>query len=121
MKKNNVIKLLIGLVLTLMIVIPAGIVLAEQFTDLGGVYTASGKNPNGSGYSGKVTISKTGENNYTFDWKVGTSYSGTGRLDGSVLTVDWGDKYPIIYVIQDGGKKLAGTWANGTASEVLTK
>jgi hypothetical protein len=42
-----------------------------------------------------------------------------GRLQGRTLSVDWGDKYPVIYRLEDDGR-LAGTWSNGAAEETLT-
>jgi len=49
------------------------------------------------------------------------SYSGTGTLSGETLTVDWGDDYPVIYEVREGGNVLIGIWANGKATEVLCK
>ena len=66
-----------------------------------------------------VTLNDDGT--YGFVWSVGNSYSGTGTLDGSTLTVDWGDRYPVIYTISDDGQTMTGTWANGRGTETLTK
>jgi hypothetical protein len=43
-----------------------------------------------------------------------------GKVEGRTVTVDWGDPYPVIYQIRVDGT-LDGKWANGTATEVLTK
>jgi TolB-like protein len=85
---------------------------------LEGQYSAMGRNPNGTTYSGIVTITKRSEA-YLFVWKIGsTTYSGTGSLDGNILTVEWGAPYPVIYAVQPDGR-LIGTWNNGTATENL--
>lgn len=86
---------------------------------VGGTYTAQGRNPNGSTYTGTVWIDDAGKA-YSVDWKVGaSSYSGIGTIKGNVFVVDWGDAYPVYYVILPNGE-LHGTWANGTALEKLT-
>ena len=87
---------------------------------LGG-YSIDGVNPNGSTYGGTVTITAGRGGTYNFRWQIGRSqtYRGTGRLRGRTLTVDWGQKYPVIYRIEDDGT-LRGKWANGSASEDLT-
>ena len=46
-------------------------------------------------------------------------HRGVGVLDGRVVTVDWGDATPVIYVVMEDGE-LHGTWADGTALEKLT-
>ena len=84
-----------------------------------GQYSAAGRNPNGTTYSGIVTITKKNEA-YMFVWKIGNStYSGSGYLEGDILTVNWGAPYPVIYKVQ-ADKSLIGTWNNGTATENLT-
>jgi TolB-like protein len=91
----------------------------QSIGKLEGSYYASGRNPNGSTYSGTVQISK-GNNSYKFFWKIGNStYNGRGILKGKTLTVDWGQEYPVIYSVEGDGR-LVGKWANGTASETLT-
>ena len=84
-----------------------------------GTYTVLGANPNGSTYSGTLTMRRSG-NTYHLRWKIGNQvYSGVGALKNSTLTVDWGDKYPVIYQVQANGV-LKGRWANGKARETLT-
>lgn len=87
--------------------------------NIAGNYTVSGRNPDGSGYSGTVTLSLQGDA-YQVLWTIaGQQYSGTGRLDGRVLTVDWqGDSNPVIYVVMPDGS-LHGTWADGYALDRL--
>lgn len=102
-----------------MIMVPAGLVVAQQF-NVSGLYNIEGSNPNGTRYRGTVTVKKTGDT-YIFNWKVGTAYSGKGKLEGDIMTANWGDKYPVIYKVEDGGNRLVGKWANGAASETLYK
>ena len=88
--------------------------------DLPGQYTVAGVNPNGSTYRGEVTITEDG-GSYNFRWRIsnGDIFRGKGRLRGRILTVDWGQKYPVIYHVDEDGT-LRGKWANGRASEDLT-
>lgn len=85
-----------------------------------GDYACSGSNPNGSTYRCNVTISRSGDT-YSFRWLIadGTRYSGTGRLRGRTLTVDWGQSAPVIYQVGDDGV-LRGRWARGAGRETLT-
>ncbi|MEN6375980.1 MAG: FlgO family outer membrane protein [Smithella sp.] len=84
-----------------------------------GQYSATGRNPNGTTYSGIVTITKK-NGAYMFTWKIGSgTYSGSGYLEGNMLTVQWGAPYPVIYRVQADGS-LLGTWNNGAATENLT-
>lgn len=93
--------------------------LANQQTVRVGNYRVQGKNPNGSSYSGTVMISKS-DDTYFLVWKISNStYSGSGKLAGRVLTVDWGDSSPVIYILKNDGQ-LVGTWSRGTATETLT-
>jgi hypothetical protein len=46
---------------------------------------------------------------------------GIGTLTNGILTVDWGDTYPVIYQVEQNGKVLEGTWSNGRATEKLIK
>lgn len=87
---------------------------------IGGTYRVDGTNPNGTPYTGTVTVTQSGDT-YQFNWKVGTTYSGSGKLAGDMLTVHWGDKYPVIYKVHDGGSRMVGIWANGAATEILSK
>lgn len=87
---------------------------------LEGLYTADGRNANGSRYTGRVAITVNG-NLAQVRWDIaGQVYSGIGRLAGNVLTVDWGQADPVIYIVNDDGS-LSGTWDRGRASERLTR
>jgi hypothetical protein len=87
---------------------------------LPGRYIIDGTNPNGSRYRGSVTITANGAT-YNVLWRIsnGDTYRGKGRLRGNTLTVDWGQRHPVIYRVEDDGT-LRGTWANGRAKEYLT-
>ncbi len=107
----------VSLILALMLAPVLAPVLAYA-EGLAGTYTAQGRNPDGSAYSGVVTIRETGDAVHLF-WKIGASaYEGDGSRSGDVVTVNWGDKYPVYYLIVPSGE-LHGTWANGTALERL--
>jgi hypothetical protein len=84
-----------------------------------GRYSVSGRNPNGSRYSGTVSIVRQA-GRYQMEWRVGSSsYRGTGTLEGNLLTVDWGSSQPIIYALGEDGV-LSGLWSGGQAEDVLT-
>ena len=93
-----------------------------QAQDISGEYAVDGTNPNGTTYTGTVTISRQGDNRYRFEWVIanGDRYSGSGTLRGRTISVNWGQRYPVIYQVGDDGI-LGGTWANGTATETLTQ
>jgi len=90
-----------------------------QISKIEGQYSAVGRNPNGTNYSGIVTITRRNES-YLFIWKIGSStYSGVGSLSGDTLTVDWGQAYPVIYKVRQDGR-LVGLWDNDRATETLS-
>jgi len=83
-----------------------------------GNYRAEGMNPDGSSYSGTVTVTETGPV-LTFHWDIaGDTYDGTGQRDGDVIRVDWGDAFPVVYVVMPSGE-LHGTWGNAHGLERL--
>lgn len=89
-----------------------------QVLGISGSYRVEGRNPDGSTYSGSLTLVNAG-GKVGMIWKVGSqTYEGHGVLDGRVLTVDWGSDAPVVYVVMPNGM-LHGTWANGTALERL--
>jgi hypothetical protein len=84
-----------------------------------GNYRVQGTNPNGSTYQGTLTIERAGPL-YQVRWKIGKdTYEGQGTLNGSTLTVDWGQPDPVIYQVLNDGT-LEGTWAKGMGKESLT-
>ena len=85
---------------------------------IAGRYRAEGRNPDGSAYSGTVTIEQQGQV-VDFTWVIGDdTYRGTGMIENRVVAVDWGDATPVIYVVMQNGA-LHGTWSDGTALEKL--
>lgn len=86
-----------------------------------GTYSVSGTNVRGGRYGGKATIVVNG-NSVVMSWRLrsGENYRGHGTIRGDVMSVDWGDKYPVIYRLGSPDGVLRGTWGNGRGSEVLT-
>lgn len=86
-----------------------------------GFYKAEGRNPDGSRYSGQVSVQEEPGGGVGFAWTVGNqSYTGIGRREGRVVTVNWGADTPVVYVVMPDGS-LHGTWSNGRALERLVK
>ena len=99
----------------LMLVLLAGAALAQP---IAGTYRVEGRNPDGSPYQGSVTVTET-DGALGFAWQVGSqSYEGQGQREGAVVRVDWGARYPVVYVVMPDGE-LHGTWSNGQALERL--
>jgi len=92
-----------------------------NITGVGGTYKVTGTNPDGSVYQGSCIIEPLADGSFTFTWSVGSVYKGTGKLSNNILTVEWGDVHPVIYVVNESGTMLEGTWNNGTARESLSK
>lgn len=87
---------------------------------LTGHYQVKGRNPDGSKYSGLAWIEDV-LGNISITWEIaGRRFEGKGVVAGNTMTVDWGDSSPVIYEIQNGGRRLSGTWANGQALDILT-
>lgn len=87
---------------------------------LSGDYRVSGRNPDGSAYSGTVRVTEAAGAVSMF-WQVGSqTYSGSGFREGRIVTVNWGDTTPVVYVIMPDGE-WHGTWSDGTALEKLTR
>ncbi len=81
---------------------------------LSGTYRITrGKNPDGSSYTGSVTIKPHGKL-YQLAWSIpGTSYAGVGILKGDVLSVGWGSgSVPGVVAYAVGAQSLDGVWAN---------
>ena len=92
----------------------------QSLPNISGTYQAEGRNPDGSAYSGQAAIVQNGPS-VQMAWQVGAqAYSGQGVFDGRVLTVNWGDPHPVVYVLMPDGT-LHGTWSNGRALERLRR
>ena len=85
----------------------------------GGRYRVSGRNPNGSSYSGAATIMSESGGRYGMEWTIeSTSYRGAGTLDGNLHTVNLGGMTPVVYAIAADGR-LNGLWDAGRGQETL--
>lgn len=92
---------------------------SSSTNSIAGSYTALGGNPDGTAYEGRCEITQQGHA-VEFTWHIGDgTNSGSGIVEGRIVTVDWGDAHPVIYVIMPDGE-LHGTWADGAAFEKLT-
>ena len=85
-----------------------------------GVYTVHGVNADGSTYSGSAVIRLEGDR-YRFRWLIanGDAFEGVGARQGNIMTVEWGQKSPVIYEI-GSDDILYGKWDNGRGTETLT-
>ncbi|MCG6903328.1 MAG: hypothetical protein LJE68_11680 [Rhodobacter sp.] len=92
----------------------------SRLIGIDGSYTAYGRNPDGSEYNGRCEITQQGDA-VEFTWHVAAQPNrGQGVIEGRVVTVDWGDTTPVVYVVMPDGE-LHGTWADGRAFEKLTR
>jgi hypothetical protein len=83
-----------------------------------GRYRVAGRNPGGGEYAGTLVMSKNADS-YQLDWRVGSSsFRGSGRLQGNILTVDWGQTTPVVYALGSDGT-LKGLWSAGQGEETL--
>jgi len=90
-------------------------------------YKAVGKNPDGSSYTGTVTVKIISDTTYTIEWKTGDSVTkGFGMRMNDTLSATYmlnGQPGLVIYKLQSDGS-LAGIWAikgeSGNGSEILT-
>jgi hypothetical protein len=92
--------------------------LAGRPPKLTGIYRVKGTNPNGSHYSGMLTLTPFGKD-FLFKWWIARqTFTGSGQFAGRMLVVNWGQSTPVVYTIDPNGG-LEGEWADGTASERL--
>lgn len=88
--------------------------------DLSGRYTCAGTNPDGSRYSGTVTIAPMGSA-WRIEWTVaGSSHGGVGLLEGNVFSACWNirgtrDGGIVVYRLEPGGR-LVGQWSTTTGT-----
>lgn len=103
------------------VALPMGATAQDGFGNITGFYKAEGRNPNGSSYTGKVSVQEQPGGGVAFAWEVGNqTYTGIGLREGRVVTVNWGADSPVVYVVMQDGS-LHGTWSNGKALERLVK
>lgn len=92
---------------------------AAQDLEIGGAYTVQGRNADGSGYAGDLTIRQSGPT-VQANWQIGADgFNAAGTLEGRVLTLFWQAGDPVVYVVMEDGE-LHGTWADGLALEKAT-
>lgn len=90
-------------------------------------YDAAGTNPDGSKYSGTVSIKVISEKTFTIHWQIGDdTYDGFGMRNGDALAATYvlgGKPGLVIYKVGDGGV-LNGFWVvrgeNDGGTERLT-
>ncbi len=91
---------------------------AAQVLDVSGTYRAEGRNPDGSAYTGTAEVAQQGSA-VQINWTVANqTYAGSGKRDGQVVVINWGQVEPVVYVVMGNGE-LHGTWNRGTALERL--
>ncbi len=89
---------------------------SDDITGLIGQYSVLGRGATGQAYEGDLEITAAGSG-LALRWDIGDDiFTGTGTLDGRVLTVDWSQTDPVIYVVMPDGE-LHGTWDDGLATE----
>lgn len=75
-----------------------------------GTFGVSGKNADGSSYTGKLKITKGGNDVYQFAWDTGTKFSGTGIKMGDYLAAGSGAKQCGFVIYEVKGETLEGKW-----------
>ena len=90
-------------------------------------YSVAGTNPDGSAYSGTLSIQIISDTTYTVRWSIaGETYTGFGMRMNDALSATYtlnGKPGLVMYQVQDGGV-LKGIWAvrgnDGFGTETLT-
>lgn len=113
-------------VLSLALALSAVFVLSAPASARGpGVYAVEGTNPGGNGtYSGRATITQTGESTWKIVWKIGNqSWEGWGIGDGKVIAVNYrsGGTTGVILMIEKDGGGYESVWANSGSTNVGTE
>jgi hypothetical protein len=89
-------------------------------------YKATGTNPDGSAYQGKVTVKLLSDSTFEIKWLIGGStYDGFGMRRNDTLAATYMiDGEPGLVVYHVDGNGLDGLWAvrgrNGNGTEHLT-
>lgn len=90
-------------------------------------YDAAGTNPDGSKYTGTVSIKLISDTTFAIEWNIGGElYKGFGMRRNDTLAATYtvgGEPGLMIYQVDDKGV-MRGAWAvrgeNGNGSELLT-
>ena len=91
----------------------------DRLLGIDGHYRARGLNTDGNSYDGRVDIVQQSDV-VEITWVIRKeTVRGAGRIEGRVVTVEWGDTSPVFYLVMDDGE-LHGTWDDGLALEKLT-
>jgi hypothetical protein len=90
--------------------------------DLSGEYSVTGTNPDGSTYSGTLTMTKSATG-YDLVWRIGSAtQTGSGTIEGNRLKAKWNGNTVLYLITPDG--RLSGVWAvkgrPGQGKETLT-
>ena len=97
---------------------------AAQTPSIVGSYNVTGSHESGTKYTGKATIRQTGQV-YVVGWVLndGSSYKGTGVLQGAHFAVTWTPCGVSLYTVR--ASTLDGVWAGcgntKMGKEILTK
>ena len=93
--------------------------------DVGGTYSVSGTNPDGSKYSGTAEITVTSKNTCRIRWDTGTTSDGICMRNENAFSASYvlgNDIGLVIYEIMDDGS-LQGLWTiadhDGVGTETL--
>jgi hypothetical protein len=86
-----------------------------------GTFDASGTNPNGSAYKGKLIVSKGGNDTYQFAWDVGSKFVGTGVKMGDYLAAGSGAKQCGFVIYEVKGNTLEGKWGIPGSNQLGTE
>jgi len=80
--------------------------------DVAGEYTAKGKNPDRSSYTGALNIIETGET-WAAQWIIDVEVYGTGLVVDDILIIGFGDEYGVgVACYEISETKLNGVWTN---------
>lgn len=116
---------MIRIISTIALLVLASAANAESLT-LAPKYDAVGVNPDGSKYTGEVTVKIISDTTFAIQWTInGTIYKGFGMRRNDALAATYmieGEPGLVIYKVDGDG--LDGLWAirgeNGNGSEHLT-
>ncbi|WP_299664882.1 hypothetical protein [uncultured Ruegeria sp.] len=86
---------------------------------ISGEYATLGRNVEGEIYKGIANIVQRGSHIDVVWMIAGHTYHGSGAIEGKLVTVDWGEEHPVVYLVKSDGE-LHGTWADGLAFDKMT-
>lgn len=98
---------------------------STAMADVPGNYTCNGVNPDGTKYTGRVTISRAGEA-YNIKWTIGTeSHAGIAIRSDNHLAATWviqgvNSGGVVVYKILNDGR-LVGKWVGSNGGRITTE